>query len=447
MSESEFVRSLLVYGIAAVKGNDKQEARSYLNRVLYQIDASLDQKIEAWWWLSQITESPEEKKELLQNILLIDPTEPRSRREMAVLQGKLKPQEVLGPHETGHPLPTTTASADSKANHLVCPQCGGKVSYLVSQQALCCASCGTALKDPHLNEAFSTIEEQDFYADLPTTRGRCWELPSERNLKCQGCGALFLVSESNQTGSCPYCESPYAVEPVDNSILIRPQGVVTFRIDAEGALNRARTYLSTHSSFLEPEHAVLNFPTGIYMPFWTFDIQGELHWRRQLPKEAQQGWSVVLSSQRPEAQEEEMGSWPVNYDDLLIPAGSRLPAELLHRIADFDTGDAVPYTIDRLAGWATEIYQVTMANASVKAHQLAFEKAKKEFLETLSPFSSLAKPTFSSTGISIDTYKLLLLPVWKIASGSHAQRAIVLVNGQTGTVAESELSAMCGKDR
>ncbi len=51
MSESEFVRSLLVYGIAAVKGNDKQEARSYLNRVLYQTDASIDQKVEAWWWL------------------------------------------------------------------------------------------------------------------------------------------------------------------------------------------------------------------------------------------------------------------------------------------------------------------------------------------------------------------------------------------------------------
>ena len=40
MSESEFVRSLLVYGVAAIKGNDRQEARSNFNRVLYQIDAS-----------------------------------------------------------------------------------------------------------------------------------------------------------------------------------------------------------------------------------------------------------------------------------------------------------------------------------------------------------------------------------------------------------------------
>ena len=83
---------------------------------------------------------------------------------------------------------------------------------------------------------------------------------------------------------------------------------------------------------------------------------------------------------------------------------------------------------------------MTMASASVKAHQLVYERAKEDFLATLSLFDSLSKPTFSSSGISIDTYKLLLLPVWKIASCLGDQRSIVLVNGQTGTVAESALA-------
>ena len=109
-------------------------------------------------------------------------------------------------------------------------------------------------------------------------------------------------------------------------------------------------------------------------------------------------------------------------------------------MADFDTGEALPYTIGLIAGWTTEIYQVTMASASVKAHQLAYERAKEEFLGTLSPLDSLLKTTFSSSGISIDTYKLLLLPVWKMVSSHRDQRSIVLVNGQTGTVAESALS-------
>src|SRR5262249_2585039 len=134
------------------------------------------------------------------------------------------------------------------------------------------------------------------------------------------------------------------------------------------------------------------------------------------------------------------GKFPVNYDDLLVPAVSTPPVELLNRIADFDTGEAMPYNVGLLAGWTTEIYQVTMAAASVKARQLPYKRAQGGFLRTLLLFDSISRPTFSSSGISIDTYKLLLLPVWKIICSVRDQRFIVLVNGQTGTVAESALS-------
>jgi hypothetical protein len=156
MPESEFVRTLLVYGIAALKGNEKEEARSHLNRVLYQTDASVEQKIEAWWWLSQIAEKPDEKRELLQNILQVDSMEPRARREMAVLLGKLKPEDVLGPHEISDSLPAVMASSDFKAHRFVCPQCGGRVSYLVSQQEIRCRNCGAPLRDLQPARVLST---------------------------------------------------------------------------------------------------------------------------------------------------------------------------------------------------------------------------------------------------------------------------------------------------
>ena len=439
MSESEFVRSLLVYGVAAIKGNDKQEARSNLSRVLYQSDASVEQKIEAWWWLSQIAEKPEEKRELLLNILQSDPTEPRARREMAILLGKLKPQDVLGPHERGDSSSAVMDSPRFIAHRFVCPQCGGKLSYDISHQEIRCDSCDAPLRDPQPAQVPSIVEEQDFYADLPTVRGRCWELPPERNMKCQVCGASFLVPERNMTASCPYCDSPYAIEAAETARLISPQGVVTFRIDEETAQERARVYLTKHASLLKPKPAKLSPPRGVYIPFWTFDVLGELDWKRRRSVQSQEGWEIRLLSHEYGSQEEESGSFPVNYNDLLIPAVSSLPAELMQRMADFDTGEALPYTIGLIAGWTTEIYQVTMAAASVKAHQLAYERAKEEYLGTLSPLDSLLKTSFSSLGISIDTYKLLLLPVWKMVSSHRNQRSIVLVNGQTGTVADSAI--------
>ena len=437
MPDSEFVRTLLVHGIAAIKGNDQQEAHSHLNRVLYQTDASVEQKIEAWWWLSQIAETPDDKRNLLQSILQVDPMEPRARREMAILLGKLRSKDLLGPHEVGDPV---TASTGFIAHRFVCPQCGGRVSYFVSQQEVLCDNCGAPFRDAQPPQVPSAVEEQDFYADLPTTRGRCWELPAERHLRCEGCAATFLVPERNVNASCPYCESPYAIENLGNDGLIRPHGLVTFRIDEETALERARVYL-TDRPFPEPHTVNLGQPTGVYTPFWTFDVRGELRWKRPQSESSQLGWKkppLVPREQMPK--EEEKGEFPVNYDDLLIPAVSTPPVELLNRIADFDTGEALPYSIGLLAGWTTEIYQVTMASASVKAHQLAYKRAKEDFQKTLTLFDSLSKPTFSSSGISIDTYKLLLLPVWKIICRVRDQKFIVLINGETGTMAESALS-------
>ena len=437
MPESEFVRTLLVHGVAAIKGNDNQEARSHLNRVLYQTDASVEQKMEARWWLSQITEEPDEKRELLQSILEVDPTEPRARREMAILLGTLKSKDLLGPHEVGNPV---KASTDFHARRFVCSQCGGKVSYFVSQQEVRCDNCGAPFRDVHPAQLPTIVEEQDFYADLPTARARCWELPVERHLRCEGCAATFLVPERNVNASCPYCESPYAIEPIGNAGLIRPHGLVTFRIDEETALELARVYL-TGRPFREPHPVNLGQPTGVYTPFWTFDVRGELQWKQRRSETSQLGWEKPLLVPREQMlEQEEKGKFPVNYDDLLISAVSTPPVELLNRITDFDTGEAVPYTPVLIAGWTTETYQVTMASASVKAHRLAYERAKEDFLGTLSPFDSLSRPTFSSSAIAIDTYKLLLLPVWKIASCRRDQKSIVLVNGQTGTVTDSALA-------
>lgn len=434
MSESEFVRTLLVYGVAAAKGNDQQQARSHLNRVLYQTDASEEQKIEAWWWLSQIAEKPDEKRDFLQNILQVNPTEPRARRGMAILLGKLSEKDVLGPHENGD---SAAASSGFNARRFVCTQCGGRVAYLVSQREVRCDDCGAPFQDSRPSSVPPTVEEQDFYADLPTTRARCWELPAERLMKCEGCGANFLVPERNVTAFCPYCESPYAIEALCSADLIRPQGIVTFRIDEENALERARVHLADRH-LPEPQLLNLGAPMGVYTPFWTFDICGRLHWKRPRSEKSQLRWGRAFWGRSDQnIEEEEKGEFPVTYDDLLIPAVSKPPAELLMRITDFDTRQAVPYSLPLIAGWTTEIYQVTMASASVKAQQLAYRRAKDDFLGTLSLFESLARPTFNSSGIAIDTYKLVLLPVWKITSCLSGQKCIVLVNGQTGAVAES----------
>src|SRR4051812_18915966 len=79
---------LLLYGVSAAKADSKEEARFYLEWVLR--DADVEQETEAWYWLSRITDDPAEKRNCLENVLAAYPKHPEARRDLAILDGRLK---------------------------------------------------------------------------------------------------------------------------------------------------------------------------------------------------------------------------------------------------------------------------------------------------------------------------------------------------------------------
>src|SRR5215211_5786343 len=98
---SDNARDLLIYGVAAAKADSKEEARNYLEWVL-RTDADLDQQAEAWYWLSRITGDPKEKRDCLENVLSIYPRHPEARRDLAILDGRLRPEAM---HDPRFPVP------------------------------------------------------------------------------------------------------------------------------------------------------------------------------------------------------------------------------------------------------------------------------------------------------------------------------------------------------
>lgn len=58
---SDSVRDLLVRGIAAAKSNEKDQARLYLEWAL-RLDPSTEQTVDVNFWLSEISDDPEEKR-------------------------------------------------------------------------------------------------------------------------------------------------------------------------------------------------------------------------------------------------------------------------------------------------------------------------------------------------------------------------------------------------
>src|SRR5690349_15469336 len=100
---------LLSRGLAAATSGDPrdhEEAVFYLEWVL-RSKPQPDQEMQAWYWLSRLTNDPVRKRECLEGVLAVRPTHPDARRDLAILDGRLKPADMRA-DPTVSPGPVTT---------------------------------------------------------------------------------------------------------------------------------------------------------------------------------------------------------------------------------------------------------------------------------------------------------------------------------------------------
>ena len=107
---------LLVLGIGAARDGDREQARFYLEWVLRD-DPQGDQLPEAWYWLSRITDDPAERRRCLTQALGARPSHPEARRDLAILDGCLRPDELNDPDQplAPHAPPRRVAEDEVRA--------------------------------------------------------------------------------------------------------------------------------------------------------------------------------------------------------------------------------------------------------------------------------------------------------------------------------------------
>lgn len=422
---SESTHDLLVRGIAAAKTNqarDKEEARFYLNWVLRSDDAEADQKTSAWLWLSQVEDDPAKKRECLENVVAVDPGNALARHGLAILDGRLNPEDMIDPNKPATPV----TPQQTTVRRYVCPQCGGKMKYDAQARAVTCEYCGQRLTEYQAITQGAMVREQDFITTLPTAKAHRWELGTTRTLKCQGCGATFTLPPLHMSGSCPFCGSTHVIETTASNELIQPEGIVPFQFDTDATLKHIRTWIDEQR--FRPgdldERAAIARPCSVYLPFWTFDLGGQMNWTA-LVAEKHGDHTVWLPRS---------DIYLVYHDDLIVPASHSLPKSLMDQLMEFDTKALTPYASEVLADQPAEIYQVTMADASLVAREQAVHAAEQYVKQRSLGGERVRDLRLDSTGIIIELFKLVLLPVWITTYRYRNQSFTVAVNGQTGAV-------------
>src|SRR5512138_2212746 len=133
----DYGRELLKGGIIDAKAGNRESARRYFDRAVY-ISNDHEVLAEAWFWMSQVIDDPIEKHKALENCLANDLQHARARRALAILDGKLKADEIIDPDH----LPAAPESLQAThADRFMCPKCGGRMSFAPDGQSLLCEYC------------------------------------------------------------------------------------------------------------------------------------------------------------------------------------------------------------------------------------------------------------------------------------------------------------------
>lgn len=474
---------LLSKGLAAAQSGDRRdwsEAEHYLEWVTLT-DADLDQQAQAWYWLSRVTDDPKRKAECLENALSIQPGHADARRDKAILDGRLDPTKVrANGAQSAAPTMQPEQIGNLEGKRFPCPKCGAVARYDPIVGMLRCQFCGTKLDangQPVGDSAGASlggeVSDQDWVAAIYTEEGHAWVLPQERLLQCQGCGAAVTFAPALVSARCGYCGSPYVVVEVagaDND-LREPDGIVPFTFDAPQALGYARHWLGEQARLVGvPDDllrvAALQMPQPVYLPFWTFDIVGEVRWSGWVRADqdfaeldnldtvaglggvalgiALGSFSMVAESAADTIAKKQQnksnlvhstGAVGAIVTGVLVPASRSLPADTFKGI-QYHTQYAVRYSPDMLVNWPAEIYSVSMSDASIAARQRAVEESNRQIeLEAgVEMDGSNRTITVDRTGLSVQSYKLLLLPVYTTAYTYRDRTFRLAVNGQTGQV-------------
>lgn len=401
----EYDNDLLREGVLHFKSKEYALARRFFERARDAADDMLT-RAQANFYLSQVVDDPRQKRQFLEETLAIDMGHAAARRALAILDGKLKPAEIVDPEE----IPAPAAGIQqARADRFTCPQCGGRMVYAPNGAALVCENCAS----PQRLDTTTPGAEQDFFVAMANGNG-FRKTVSVKTFKCRGCGADFLLPASELSSVCAYCGSLHVVAMEGCRELVEPDAIIPMAVDQKQAALHLGHWIEKNR--MAPQ-VRMGAPRGLYLPAWTFDLVGSIPWSGRVVRNDHE---VPVS-----------GDIPVQLSDVCVPGSSRLANLSPKLLSGYNLAAAPAYNPRFLAGWPAQVYETAMSDAALEARRIGVERVRGLIRAEHGRVIDLR---YSASSISITSYRLILLPLWVTDYCLENKNYRVVVNGQTGIV-------------
>lgn len=318
-----------------------------------------------------------------------------------------------------------------------CTGCGADLVFEPGTTSLICPYCGRENTIAKSNEAIEELDLQKFLQQASELQ----ETQEVLSVKCSSCGADTTLPPNVTTDDCPFCGSPLLGAATHSTRLLKPRGVLPFKLSQREARERVTDWIDSRwfaPNRLKTEAEKDKLLKGLYLPYWTYDARTASAYSGERGEHYTVTESVMVNGRR-ETREVQKTRWyaasghvNVDFDDVLVLGSHSLPKQYADNLEPWDLENLAPYQEEYLAGFRTESYQVTLQQGFEEAKQIMAQQIRSACERDIGGDEQRVHSVNSE--YSDITFKHILLPVW-IGAYRYAGKVYQFqVNARTGEV-------------
>ena len=266
---------------------------------------------------------------------------------------------------------------------------------------------------------------------------------------CNNCGSNTAVDPDVVSFTCPFCSSTNVNESAFDRRMIRPAGVLPFKITKDKARDLFNTWIGKGKLFRPGKLsrlAQMDGITSVYLPFWTYDAQTASHWRADAGYHYYVTENYTDSEGNTQTKRVQKTRWvPVDgyyeqfFDDILVTASHGLTQREVNKISPFGLNEVVNYDSRFILGHGSEVYQKDIQEGYKVADDIMDAEIRSQVTRRIP--GDTHRNVRVNTRKSKVTFKHLLLPVWLAAYQFKGKTYRFIVNGETGKISGKKPTA------
>ncbi len=313
-----------------------------------------------------------------------------------------------------------------------CPCCDAGLQFSGDVQQLSCEYCGNTFEIDAVR-AFneSAAQEDTFTWEEPKTES--WSKEESEHLhafQCPACGGEIMGDENTAATFCPYCGNP-TIMPTRLSGGVKPDGVLPFRKNKEDA-KAAFLALCKGKPLLPKEFTQaqqIEKLTGMYVPFWLYDCQGDFFGRYKATRVrtwSDSNYNYTRTSHYLLIRQADAG-----FVGIPVDGSSKMEDVAMESIEPFDYSQLTDFDMAYLSGYFADKYDVASEDVAGRIRQRVEASFDEQIAASTIPYTTVF-PTSRQLNLRESKARYVLMPVWVLNARYKDKIYSFVMNGQTG---------------